>query len=368
MGKGVVKLKSVRLDSKIKRILFDGVTSAYFAMVIVLFAHLALSGMTLDEDWAAIHFPIAWRLSLSILFGMTFLFLIFDSKGLATLGRLLFPEVSSGVSNQALQTMASSTGKGSIQWWRWQLVVLLLTTFLVGLHMTQFSLSELLDEEGFNGAIRLFKGLLSPNLTLLPLATIKILETIFIAFIATAIAIPPSFVLGFLCAKNVVKHRFGFLNYTVLRTLLNVIRSIEPLIWAIIFSVWVGIGPFAGMLALMIHSVASLTKQYSEMVESISNGPIEGIQSTGANALQIVWFGMVPQVTLPFIAFTIYRWDINVRMATIIGLVGGGGIGTLLIKYQGQAMWPEVGCIILVIAIVVWLMDLASAYLREAIK
>ena len=71
---------------------------------------------------------------------------------------------------------------------------------------------------------------------------------------------------------------------------------------------------------------------------------------------------------LQFIAYTIYRWDTNVRMATVIGLVGGGGIGTMLIRYQGQAMWPEVGCIIIVIAAVVWLMDTASAYLREALK
>jgi phosphonate transport system permease protein len=145
-------------------------------------------------------------------------------------------------------------------------------------------------------------------------------------------------------------------------------RSIEALVWAIIFSVWVGIGPFAGMLALMIHSIASLTKQYSEMVETVYEGPIEGVQSCGANKLQTIWFAIVPQVVLPYISFTVYRWDINVRMATIIGLVGGGGIGTMLIKYQGQAMWPEVGTIIVVIAAVVWLMDLASAYIREALK
>ena len=122
------------------------------------------------------------------------------------------------------------------------------------------------------------------------------------------------------------------------------------------------------MMALMIHSIASLAKQYSEIVETVSDGPIEGIQSTGATKLQTVWFAIVPQVVLPFISFTVYRWDINIRMATIIGLVGGGGIGTLLIQYQGQAMWPEVGCIILVIAFVVWFMDTASAYLREALK
>jgi phosphonate transport system permease protein len=149
---------------------------------------------------------------------------------------------------------------------------------------------------------------------------------------------------------------------------MNVSRSIEPLIWALIFTVWVGVGPFAGMLALMIHSISSLAKYYSEILESVDEGPIDGVRSTGATSIQVIWFSIVPQITLPYIAMTIYRWDTNVRMATVIGLVGGGGIGTLLIQYQGQAMWPEVGCIILVIAVIVWAMDIASAYVREALK
>lgn len=252
--------------------------------------------------------------------------------------------------------------------WGWQLVICVGVTSVVGFYQTDFSWHELTDPDGFAGAIRLFDGLLSPNLNLLPQAIVEIIETIFIAFLATAIAIPFAFVLAFACAKNIMTHPVAFAIYGVLRTLLNVTRSIEPLIWAIIFSVWVGIGPFAGMLALMIHSIASLTKQYSEIVESVSDGPVEGVLSTGANAIQVIWYAIVPQVFLPYVAFTIYRWDINVRMATVIGLVGGGGIGTMLIKYQGQAMWPEVGCIILVIAVVVWVMDTTSAYLREALK
>jgi phosphonate transport system permease protein len=122
------------------------------------------------------------------------------------------------------------------------------------------------------------------------------------------------------------------------------------------------------MLALMVHSMASLTKYYSEIIENVSEGPLDAVRSTGANKIQLVWYAVVPQIVLPYIAMTLYLWDTNVRMATVIGLVGGGGIGTLLIQYQGQAMWPEVGCIILVIAVIVWIMDLASAYIREALK
>ncbi len=252
--------------------------------------------------------------------------------------------------------------------WGWQAIITLIVTFTVGLVMTKFSIYELTDPDGLSGALRLFGGIFSPDWSILPRAVNNIIETLFMAFIATALAIPFAFVLSFLSARNVMKSPLAFTIYMLLRTFFNVVRSVEALIWAIIFSVWVGIGPFAGMLALMVHSVASLAKQYSEMVESIDEGPLEGILSTGASPFQVVWYSVVPQIILPYISFTVYRWDINVRMATIIGLVGGGGIGTLLIQYQGQAMWPQVGCIIVVIAVVVWLLDQASAYLREALK
>jgi phosphonate transport system permease protein len=116
------------------------------------------------------------------------------------------------------------------------------------------------------------------------------------------------------------------------------------------------------------HSISSLVKQYSEIIECVEDGPIEGVAATGATQLQVIWFAIVPQVVLPFISFTIFRWDINVRMATIIGLVGGGGIGNLFMQYQGQALWREVGTLALLIVLVVWVMDAASTYIREAIK
>lgn len=283
---------------------------------------------------------------------------LLTKQGVLTLGEKLFRVVQPHEEERAWYRT----------FWGWELVTFLLVAFVVSLFKAQFSLIELLDESGFSGAVRLFKGLLDPNWEILPRAVLNIIETIFMAFLATVLAIPVAFVLSFLCAKNVMKGPWAHGVYFALRTFLNVTRSIEALIWAIIFSVWVGIGPFAGMLALMVHSVASLAKQYSEMVESVEEGPIEAIMSTGANKLQTIWYAIVPQVLLSYISFTVYRWDINVRMATIIGLVGGGGIGTMLVQYQGQAMWREVGCIIAVIAVVVWALDLASAHIREALK
>ncbi|MDZ4661134.1 MAG: phosphonate ABC transporter, permease protein PhnE [Pseudomonadota bacterium] len=251
--------------------------------------------------------------------------------------------------------------------------VVLLTAFsvtcYVGIRVTEFSFYELTNREGFGGAVRLIKGIFSPNFKVLPRAILEIIETVYIAFVATVLAVPLAFILSFFCAKNMMSGSVGTkFVYTLLRGFFNILRSVEPIIWAIIFSVWVGIGPFAGMLALMLHTVASLAKQYSEQIECIDDGPVEGIQATGASFIQVLWFAVVPQITLPYVAFTIFRWDINVRMATIIGLVGGGGIGDMLIQYQGQAMWEEVGCIALVIVSVVWIMDTASAYIRDAIK
>jgi phosphonate transport system permease protein len=258
-------------------------------------------------------------------------------------------------------------------WWRttWgiQAFLIFVGTFAISVQVTEFSLHELCSELGFGGAIRIFSALAQPNFAILPVAVLAILETIFMAFLATALAVPVAFLLGFVCAKNLMGHTVaGFVVYSVLRAIMNIVRSIEPLIWAIIFSVWVGIGPFAGMLALLVATVASLAKQYSEMVEAIDEGPVEGIQATGARPMQVIWYAVVPQIVLPYLSFTIYRWDINVRMSTIIGLVGGGGIGTLLDQYRGQGLWNEVGCLALVIVVTVWAMDVASAYIREALK
>jgi len=157
----------------------------------------------------------------------------------------------------------------------------------------------------------------------------------------------------------------GSVIYNITRTILNALRSIEPLIMGIVFVIWVGIGPFAGVLALTLHSIASLGKLYSEQIESIDQGPIEAILATGANRLQMIVYAVVPQIVPSYIAFTIYRWDINVRMSTIIGFVGGGGIGFLLQQQINLLRYRDAGVAVLAIAIVVSVLDYASAYIRE---
>lgn len=247
--------------------------------------------------------------------------------------------------------------------------ILVLMTFTTGWIVTKISFADLFTPDRMNAAGRLFSDVLNPNWDIFGKAALAMVETIYLAFTATALALPLSFLLGFLSARNLMKDtRTGFTIYTVLRVLTNFTRSIEPLVWAVIFTVWVGVGPFPGMLALMVHTISSLAKQYSEQIEDIDDGPMEAIEATGANRLQVIWFAVVPQIVIPFLSFTIYRWDINVRMATVIGLVGGGGIGSMLIQYQMLSQWREVGLIVLLIAIVVWLMDYISAKVREALQ
>ncbi len=157
----------------------------------------------------------------------------------------------------------------------------------------------------------------------------------------------------------------GMVIYSATRTLLNGTRSVEPLIMAIVAVIWVGIGPFAGSLALALHTVASLSKLYSEQVESISEGPLEAVRATGANQLQTIIYAVIPQIIPPYISFTMYRWDINVRMSTIIGFVGGGGIGFLLIQNVNLLNYRGASMQMLAIAIVVASMDYISSVIRE---
>jgi len=170
---------------------------------------------------------------------------------------------------------------------------------------------------------------------------------------------------SFLAARNLMAgSKLTMALYYLTRTILNIIRSIEPLIWAIIAVIWVGLGPFAGIIALTVHSVAALGKLYSEAIEGIDAGPIEAIHATGATRLQTIMYAVIPQMIPPFVSFSIYRWDINVRMSTIIGLVGGGGIGFLLIQYIRLLNYREAGIAVWFIAITVALLDYVSAEIR----
>ncbi len=248
----------------------------------------------------------------------------------------------------------------------WFAAVFVELTFFTGWLITELELVTFLTK--FGKAADIVRGLAHPSTTVLHEGLILLVQTVFLAFMATAFAIPVAFVLAFPSARNLTRSSaVSRIVYAVARTAMNFVRAVEPLVWALIFISWVGIGPFAGVLALWVHSVAALTKLYSEQIESIDPGPMDAITATGAGTLQVLRYGVVPQVIPPFLSFTIYRWDINVRMSTIIGFVGGGGIGYILKPRVDLGEWGEVGTLVLLIAGTVWVMDILSAKIRERI-
>ena len=196
----------------------------------------------------------------------------------------------------------------------------------------------------------------------------QMLVTIFQAMLATTLGALLAFPFSFLAAKNLTgRSRLLIWLYYIARSLLNVLRSIEALLYVVIFVFWVGIGPFAGMLALAITSFALIGKLFSEAIENIDSGPIEAVSATGADRLQTIVYAILPQIVPPFVSYLIYQWDINIRMATIIGFAGGGGIGLTLTTFFGSLQYHKAGTVVLFIVVVVALMDFASAKLRESL-
>jgi phosphonate transport system permease protein len=255
-------------------------------------------------------------------------------------------------------------------WWRTSVGIYVAVFLVVGLAAAT---STTVDEESLNRlftqawrTVKFWRALFSPDQSIILPSIRDLLVTIFMAVMATSFAVVVAVPLSFLAARNLMRGPLGRLIYTTLRGALSIMRSIEPIVWAIIFLVWVTArrAPFAGVLALWVHSIADLTKLYAERLESIDPGLIEAITATGANRLQVLRYAVVPQIINPYISFTLYRWDINIRMATVVGVVGGGGIGQRLFFYLKNLAWQQAGTVMILIVILVWAIDYLSARLR----
>jgi len=248
-------------------------------------------------------------------------------------------------------------------------------TFYVGWIVTEIDLARFFSRLSVTDY--LWRGLARPDFThlLVQEEVLKdtiggaLIETIFMALMATIIGVIFAFPLSFLGARNLMNRGpISIAVYTFMRGFFNIARSIETVIWATIIAVVVGWGsPFAGVLALAAHTIAALGKLFSEQVESIDPGPLEAMTAAGARRWQVVLYGVIPQIVPSYLAFTMYRWDINVRMSTVIGLVGGGGIGRILFYYKNDGRWTELSAVIILMVAVVWLMDYTSARVRARI-
>ncbi|WP_058308869.1 phosphonate ABC transporter, permease protein PhnE [Gracilibacillus massiliensis] len=187
-------------------------------------------------------------------------------------------------------------------------------------------------------------------------------ETIFIAYTGSLAAAVIAVPLAFLCASNMVKNKF--LN-TIGMWILGAVRAFPEIVLAIIFVAAVGPNPFAGVLAIAIGSTGMLGKLYSEVIESIDMNVIETLEASGANKMQILFYGIMPQVLPEFLSYAIYRFEIDVRASSVLGIVGAGGIGTLITFAYMNRNWEEVGMILLVIIITVTIIDQISGFIRK---
>jgi phosphonate transport system permease protein len=183
---------------------------------------------------------------------------------------------------------------------------------------------------------------------------------------ATAFSMVIALPLAFLAARNIMAgNPITQAIYLFIRVTFTIIRSIDVLIVVIVLLVIFGPGNAAGVFGLAFHNIGVLGKLYSEAIEGIDAGPLEAITATGANRTQVVWTAVLPQITNPFISFTIYRLDTNVRLAPILGLVGGGGIGTDLFQSIQLFHYGAAGLIIFMIVFTVATMDFVSAQIRK---
>ena len=189
-------------------------------------------------------------------------------------------------------------------------------------------------------------------------------ETVAIAFLGTLLAALIAFPLGFMAARNTMANAVvRFLT----RRFSDSIRGVDTLIWALIWINVVGLGPFAGVLAIMTSDIGAFSKLYSEAIEAIDRRPGEGVTSTGGSRFHAIRFGIVPQVMPVLISQMLYYFESNTRSATIIGIVGAGGIGLYLAEMIRTYEWDQVAFIILMILVTVAVIDFVSSRLRLAI-
>jgi phosphonate transport system permease protein len=241
----------------------------------------------------------------------------------------------------------------------------LLGLFLYGLTTLEVSFWKIVTGLGNLGTFVVLMLPPDPGSAARALIFVKALfETIAIAFLGTILAAIFAFPLGFLAARNVVANR---VVHFFARRSLDTVRGVDALIWALIWVNVVGLGPFAGMLAIMTSDLGAFGKLYSEAIEAADRKPVEGVTSSGGGKFHEIRFGLIPQV-LPVIASQVlYYIESNTRSSTIIGIVGAGGIGLYLAETIRTLEWQQVSFLILLVLAAVTAIDFLSSKLRFAI-
>jgi len=200
-----------------------------------------------------------------------------------------------------------------------------------------------------------------PNFTQWRMYVDEMLITLQIALWGTALAVVTAVPMALMASANLVP----WWIYQPMRRIMDATRAINEMVFAMLFVVAVGLGPFAGVLALWIHTSGVLAKLFSEAVEAIDPQPVEGIRSTGASALHEIVYGVIPQVMPLWISFTLYRLESNVRSASVVGMVGAGGIGVVLWEIIRGFQYSETCAVMIIIVVSVTALDLVSARIRK---
>lgn len=209
-----------------------------------------------------------------------------------------------------------------------------------------------------------FTRLVPPDWSVTGLIFKSIVETLMIALVGTAVAAVVSLPLGFLAASNVSP---AWISQPI-KFMLGFIRAIPLIVVALIFVFAVGLGPFPGALAIAFHSIGMLGKFYAEEFETADGGILNAVRGTGANWLQTLRFGLFPQSVPQLVSFTIYRFEMNFRDATVLGLVGAGGIGYYIQLYVLGYQWEKVAVLLVLLVAVVTLMDQFTFWTRRAVQ
>jgi phosphonate transport system permease protein len=206
-------------------------------------------------------------------------------------------------------------------------------------------------------------GFLHPNFRDFDFYVSEMILTVQIAVWGTMLAVIASVPFGIMSSNNMVP----WWVYQPVRRLMDAFRAINELVFAVLFVVAVGLGPFAGVMALFIHTTGILAKLFSEAVEAIDLRPVEGIRTTGASPIHEIVFGVIPQVLPLWLSFSLYRFESNVRSATVLGLVGAGGIGQVLFESIRGFYYAESAAILILVVITVTIVDLLSQQLRKLV-
>ena len=191
-----------------------------------------------------------------------------------------------------------------------------------------------------------------------------LIETIHIATLGTAVTIVLAFPVAFLAARNTT---FNSVTWFIGRLILVTSRSVNTVVWGLLFVAIFGPGPMAGIWAIAFRSIGFMGKLTAEAIEEIDQGPVEAIEATGASRLQVLWFGILPQVLPVIYGTTVYRWDINIRESTVLGFVGAGGIGIQLYASINLFSWQEVSLMLIAVFCVVVVSEFVSAIVRQRI-